>query len=302
MERQGILLLTFALIAVAGPLIGFAQTDKPLMPDKIIPLQSKPFSPDMVWVGGQREQNSEQASGRMVSNVKEPSLMVYLPKDPSTANGTALVIAPGGGFHLLSIDNEGVDVAKWCVENGIAAFVLQYRLVPTGESPMQEFFDKMRKGGMDQIIAPYIDLAKADGLAAIAHVRQNAEQYGINRDRIGIVGFSAGGTVAAAAGIEYTSDDDRPDFIAPIYGALQVVNLENLPAKPMPMFLAVGSRDEFGFQTPSLELYRTWNAAKVPAELHVYASANHGFGMKRQGRPSDRWIDSFKAWLDDLWR
>ncbi|MEM7511596.1 MAG: alpha/beta hydrolase, partial [Bacteroidota bacterium] len=101
---------------------------------KVIALLSTPASPEMEWIGGERTQVSPWDKLPIVSNVSSPSLIAYLP-EADKANGTALIIAPGGGFHTLSIDNEGNDVAKWCTDRGIAAFVLKYRLVPTGENP-----------------------------------------------------------------------------------------------------------------------------------------------------------------------
>lgn len=283
-------IILIPLIIVFGFNVSVAQ--------KVITLESTHAAPDMQWDGGERTQISEWDHMRTVSNVSQPSLTVYLPEG-SEANGTALIIAPGGGFHTLAIDHEGIDVATWCVENGIAAFVLKYRLVPTGENPGAEFFQKLQNGQeqMDREIAPYIALAKADGLAAIEYVRSHAGEFNIKTNQIGIIGFSAGGTVAAAAGLEYTSEDNRPDFIAPIYAAMHVLNLEKLPSKPMPLFMAVASDDMFGFQKETLKLYKTWNAAKVPAEMHVYESGNHGFGMRRQDLPSDQWIDTFKNWI-----
>lgn len=275
------------------------QTSKNNVTSQIIPLSSKMANADIdIWKGGERTQISKWDQLPTVSNVSQPSLIVYQP-EKSKSNGTAMIIAPGGGFHLLSIDNEGNNVAKWCVKNGITAFVLKYRLVPTGEDPDKEFSEKLKNGQeeMDREMAPYIELAKADALAAIAYVRANAEKYNIKTDKIGIIGFSAGGTLAAAAGLEYTSEANRPDFIAPIYGALHVLDLTKIPAKPMPLFLAVASDDLFGFQNQAIDIYKTWNAAKVPAEIHIYEKGNHGFGMRKLNLPSDHWIETFRVWM-----
>ena len=289
-------ILTIVLVLCVSMVLG--QNIDKLKPTEIISLKSVAASPGMGWKGGERITNSDFDKMPIVSNVSVPSLMVFLP-DPAKANGTSLIIAPGGGFHMLSIDNEGNDLAYWCVEHGIAAFVLKYRLVPTGENPGKEFADKLQKGQrqMDSVMAPYIKLANADGLAAIAYVREQAARFKVSPDKIGIIGFSAGGTVAAYAGLEYTNENNRPNFFAPVYGALHVLNLTKLPAKPMPLFLVVSSDDYFGFQTLSMELYKNWNAAKLPAELHIYEKGGHGFGMKKQGLPSDEWINAFASWL-----
>jgi acetyl esterase/lipase len=266
---------------------------------EVIHLSSLPASSEMEWSGGERTTYSFWDRSAIVSNVSEPTLTAYFPEE-AKSNGSALIIAPGGGFHGLSIENEGTKVATWCTERGMAAFILKYRLVPTGKNPFQEFAEKMQKGNkhMQETMGPYIKLAKADGLAAIAHVRKHASDYNIDPDRIGILGFSAGGTVAAGAGLEYTHGENRPNFIAPIYGALHLFNLENLPADPMPLFMAVTGDDIFGLQNQSIELYKSWNAARLPAELHIYEKGAHGFGMRKQDLPSDAWIDAFGAWLE----
>lgn len=264
---------------------------------EIIHLESAPAAPGMVWNERERTQRSQEG-WPVVSNVSSPSLQVIRP-EPEIANGTGIIIAPGGGFHMLSMANEGIHMAKWCAERGITAFVLKYRLVPTGADPVGEFRAKVRNGAaqMDREIAPYIELAKEDGLAAIAYVRSHAGDYNLQADRIGIIGFSAGGTLAGAAALEYTSASNRPDFAAPIYGALQVLDLNQPPEEPMPLFLAVTSDDIFGFQKQSVDLYRTWNGAGLPGELHIYEKGGHGFGMRKQNLPSDAWIDAFATWL-----
>lgn len=264
---------------------------------KIIPLQSTPTPADLVWKNAEKETISPIFKTEVVANVSAPSLTAYLPK-PEVANGTALIIAPGGGFHTLSINSEGNDVARWCVERGIAAFVLRYRLVPTGDDPVGEFIKKVQnRDQMDKDMAPVITLAKADGLAAIAYVRTHAAEFGVKPNRIGIMGFSAGGTVAASAAVEYTAAN-RPDFSAPIYPALHVVNTTKIPDNAPPLFIAVTSDDNFGFHLQCTDLYNKWLAAGKSAEMHIYNEGGHGFGMRKQNMPSDNWIERFGEWLD----
>ena len=262
---------------------------------KIVELKSTAST--IAWAKPESTYYSPSGNDSIVANVSTPSLTIYLPK-ASKANGTALIIAPGGGFHLLAIENEGKYLAEWCVKNGIAAFVLKYRLVPTEKDAVAEFFEKMKNPKQaDSDMQPVITMAKADGLAAIEYVRNNAKLYNVNPNKIGIAGFSAGGTVAAAAAFEHTSPSNRPDFAAPIYPALHVVNTDTLPQKPMPLFVAVTADDMFGFQNLSVELFKKWNAAKHPIELHIYENGGHGFGMKKQNLASDKWIDGFGNWL-----
>ncbi|MEY3051622.1 MAG: hypothetical protein RLY31_1407 [Bacteroidota bacterium] len=268
---------------------------------EVISLASVPAPEGVSWPNGERLYFSDIWQTEVLTNVSEPSLTVYRPA-PGTANGTALVIAPGGGFHALSIVNEGEAVARWCAERGITAFLLKYRLVPTGEDGVQEFMDRMNQPERrsDGSMAPLIGLAKADGRAAVAHVRAHAATWGIDPARIGIMGFSAGGSVAGAAVFEHRSEAERPDFAAPIYPALMVVGTDSLPAAPMPLFMAVTGDDVFGFQTQCVDLYKRWNAAGLPVELHVYDRGGHGFGMRRQGLPSDDWIAAFGRWMQSL--
>lgn len=233
----------------------------------------------------------------VVSNVTKPTLTVYKPA-AGTSNGTAVVICPGGGFMALSINSEGIDVAKWLAARGVTAFVLKYRLAHTGEDATQEFSalfaDKAKFG---ELMAKVVPLSIADGLAAVAYVRQHAGDLGISADRVGIIGFSAGGTVAAATGLRY-APEGRPAFVAPIYAAASMLKTTPVPADAPPMFVVAASDDQLGLAMDSIDLYKQWTAAHKSAELHMYAKGGHGFGMRKQEFPSDRWIDRFGEWLE----
>jgi acetyl esterase/lipase len=232
---------------------------------------------------------------RVVFNVTNPTLTVFQP-EPAQANGTAVVICPGGAFFALSIDSEGFDVARWLVAKGLTCFVLKYRLVECKtDDPTREV---MSRGRLDDIVAPIVKLALADGLAAIGHVRKHARDYGVNPDRIGIVGFSAGGTVAASVAFNYTPET-RPNFVAPIYLAYSwTIKGNGVPTDAPPMFLLAATDDQLGLAPHSVNLYQDWTAAKKPAELHLFAKGGHGFGMRKQNLPTDRWIERFADWLD----
>jgi acetyl esterase/lipase len=232
----------------------------------------------------------------VVTNVSQPTLTVYAAA-PAVANGTAVVIAPGGGFHALSINSEGVDVAKWLTARGVTAFVLKYRLVPTGDDGVQEFVAKFRdRKKMDEDNAAVIPLAIADGLAAVTYVRKHATELGISPARIGLMGFSAGGTVTSAVAFNYTAES-RPDFVVPIYAYLAPVKETAVPKDAPPMFVAAATDDQFGLAPDSISLYNKWQAAGKSVELHMYSKGGHGFGMKKQNLPSDQWIDRFGDWL-----
>jgi acetyl esterase/lipase len=168
--------------------------------------------------GGTQHENETFSAAwqtRVVSNVVDPTLTAYRP-EPALSNGSAVVICPGGGFHALSIDSEGIDVARRLVTGGMTAFVLKYRLVACSTAdPGAEMMAKSRPE-MDGACAPVVPLAMADGLAAMAYVRANAADYGIDPERVGILGFSAGGTVAASVAFNYDATS-RPAFVGAIY-------------------------------------------------------------------------------------
>ena len=264
---------------------------------QVIPIPAVPAEKNMNWKGSEQEQKSKLA-GHIVYNVSAPTLTAYIP-EPSIATGTALVIAPGGGFHFLTIDNEGIDLAQWCIKHGIAAFVLKYRLVPTGDDPVQEFFAKVQKNQheMDLANAPYVKLAVEDGLSAISYLRENAVKYNINPDKIGIIGFSAGGAVAAGAALETDSKKNQPNFAAPIYPALHVLDGQSKLNKEIPTFIVVTSDDFFKFNILCADFYKRCNQAGVPTELHIYEKGGHGFGMRKQSLPSDEWVNAFGSWM-----
>jgi acetyl esterase/lipase len=155
----------------------------------------------------------------------------------------------------------------------------------------------MTRGKLDDVVAPLVKLAMGDGLAAIGHVRQHAQDYGVNPQRIGIMGFSAGGTVAASVAHNYSAAT-RPDFVAPIYLAYNwALKANGVPADAPPMFILAATDDPLRLAPHSLDLYRDWTAAKKPAELHLFAKGGHGFGMKKQNQPTDGWIERFADWL-----
>lgn len=249
------------------------------------------------WKQAEKEFFSQTWQTQVVTNVVNPTLTAYLP-DPATANGTAVIIAPGGGFHALSINSEGVDVAKWLNTKGVAAFVLRYRLVQTGEDGVKELMAKMGKGRIevDANGTDVVPLAVADAFAAIGHVRKNAKEYGVAPNRIGFMGFSAGGTVTASVAFQYAADT-RPDFVAPVYAYMGAVKPAEVPKDAPPIFLVAATDDQLGLALDSVKLYSQWIATKKPAELHLYAKGGHGFGMRKQNLPTDQWIERFGEWL-----
>lgn len=251
------------------------------------------------WNWEEKRNSNNVIHLKTVFNVVNPTLTVFSPAD-SNANGTAIIVCPGGGFHFLSIDNEGNNVAKWLAKKGFTAFVLKYRVAyintddPFGD--MMSGINGNRKAEWDAENRATIPLSVADGKAAIAYVRSHAAEYKVKPDRIGITGFSAGGTVTASAAFNYTKEN-RPDFTAPVYAFMPDSLQSNVLPDAPPMFLVCASDDQLALTAHSISLYNKWYAAKKSVEMHLYAKGGHGFGMNIQNIPTDAWIERFYDWL-----
>ena len=244
----------------------------------------------------EKEYFSKLWNTEVVANVTKPTLTVFKPS-PETRNGTAVVICPGGGFMALSIASEGTDVARDLAQKGVTAFVLKYRLAHTGDDATQEFTELFaEKQKYREFLTRIVPLSIADGLAGVTYVRQHASQWGVSPARVGIIGFSAGGTVAAGVGFRYVPEG-RPVFVASIYGAAGMFKDAPVPADAPPMFIAAATDDQLGLAPDSVALYEKWTGAHKSAELHMYAKGGHGFGVRKQNLPTDHWIDRFADWL-----
>jgi acetyl esterase/lipase len=208
------------------------------------------------------------------------------------------VVAPGGAFHIISIENEGINVAKWLNERGITAFVLKYRLVKMlTDNPFKELMSLMGDfKKLDSINAPVLEMAKNDGIEAMKYIRSHAKELHIDPSKIGFMGFSAGGTVTMSVMLS-AAQEWKPNFIAPIYLYKKAVVGNLMPTKVTPIFVAVASDDQLGLMPHSIQLYEEWNAAKQPAELHVYEKGGHGFGIMKHNTSSDQWSADFENWL-----
>jgi acetyl esterase/lipase len=251
----------------------------------------------------------DQDNRAMIRNVTTPTLTAYLP-DPATATGTAVIVCPGGGFRFLSWQNEGTEVAEWLRKRGVAAFVLKYRLVETPASEeafrnemaaflwmLLEFKDREPTSKVGKAFAEDMRKAEAPGIAdgrqAVKFVRQHAADWGLEPDRIGIMGFSAGAMITRAASTDHDAES-RPDFAAAIYGP--VLGEIRVPGSAPPLFIACAADDQIA-EASSARLYAAWRAAGRPAELHLYEKGGHGFGMAPRGLPVDHWIEQFGDWL-----
>lgn len=273
---------------------GAAETQRPLL--NVWP-GTPPGSED--WK--QTQQDTKALWGdRVVRNVVTPTLEVFLPA-AGTANGTGVIVCPGGAFRFLSIDSEGVEVARWLSSQGVTAFVLRYRLGETVAS------DTLFMGQVFGILAPlfkpgpalmddmkrYGPPAVADGQQAMKLIRSRAAEFGLDRKRIGMLGFSAGGVVATGVALEHNADS-RPDFFAAVYPGPWP--LDHIPKDAPPLFIAAANDDSITV-SGAKPLEAAWRAAELPVEAHYYASGGHGFGMKQQRKDSDVWTAQLLAWL-----
>lgn len=229
-----------------------------------------------------------------VANVSTPTLLPFLP-DPGKATGAAMIVCPGGGHQILSYSAEGTNVARWLADRGVAAFVLKYRLIHFAKTPEEAFWyvlglpepaaDQADPEAARAHRAEAIALSNDDGRAAVAWVRRHAAEYGIDPDRIGIIGFSAGAGVTASVCFDHEAES-RPNLVAPIYGGTYP---GFIPEDAAPLFVVAPELD----QRPGLTgigLYTAWQQAKLPAELHYFAACEHGFGYKKDGAPVNDWI------------
>jgi acetyl esterase/lipase len=233
----------------------------------------------------------------VVRNVTRPTLTAFLP-DPKKATGAAVVVAPGGAYMLLAIGPEGWDVAKRLNDRGIAAFVLKYRVIPTpvGEAEASVFMnDKVKKGLPDPKKQPTLQYPPStdDGLAALALVRQNAAQYGIDPKRVGMIGFSAGAMTSLNT-VMAAKPGAGPDFFGYIYGSQATVRV---PKDAPPMFSAIAFDDPL-FPTMGFPIAAAWHKAKRPVEVHAYERGGHGFGLGVPGTTTALMLDQFVAWVD----
>lgn len=235
----------------------------------------------------------------MARNISAATLTPFLP-DPAKANGAAVIVAPGGGFRWLSMGNEGWEVAQALNERGIAAFVLKYRLHPTGES-LDEFRAAMDRtfaaaaesDGNNRPRRPQWDLSNqlADAEAAYAMIIERAEEWGVDPRRLGMIGFSAGAGLTMHCTLN--SQTMKLAFIGPIYGGMGAVEV---PPNAPPLFAAIAT-DDFLFRG-EFGLIKSWFDAGRPVEFHLYQNGGHGFGLGNPDRTSNRWFDAFIHWLD----
>jgi acetyl esterase/lipase len=262
---------------------------------------------------------------RVLHNVTAATLTPVLPPDGSET-GAGVLICPGGGYFMVAVDHEGLDVARWLADRGIAAFVLKYRVVPTPATPAEMFtwlagVAQAPLGELMERIDRFAATPAADGAAALRCIHEHRDEWGVDPAKLGVLGFSAGGRLAfdlagapcsappasagpprsapASAGAQVAAppasagDVAPPAFLAGVYPAFPLDR--EAPASPPPLFLAVAADDRL--VSNALAARAAWEAAGRSPELHLYARGGHGFGTVKQGLPSDGWLERFHEWL-----
>ncbi|MGQ0633747.1 MAG: alpha/beta hydrolase [Planctomycetaceae bacterium] len=234
----------------------------------------------------------------MARDVVRPVLLYY-PAEKNKAVGTAMIVAPGGGFQVLMMSYEGEDIARRLNTMGVDAFILKYRLLYTGADAPPAKTVKSDQPRRFSVTGAYkaqtghdiIALAADDGRQAVRIVRDRARDFGVRSDRVGMIGFSAGGIVTSEA--LFGPAATRPDFAAIIYGAWEIKDPPN-PAPPL--FLAVAADDSLlvGVER-TVEMFTAYRKGNGLAELHVFQMGAHGFLKKGGG--ADRFMDRLEEWL-----
>ena len=271
--------------------------------------------PDSIENKNYKEEDLSNAESiYQISRVKVPTLSIFLPTKEK-ANGTAVVICPGGGYEHLAFAKEGISVAKWLNSIGVAAFVLKYRL-PS---------DQIMK---DKTIGPLQDAQEAMRI-----VRRNAKEWNVDPNKIGIMGFSAGGHLAATLCTHYDAkvyDSDttsaKPDFSILLYPVISMKpgithkgSMENLlgknPTKEKidwfsnelqvnkntpPAFLALSGDDNVVPIENSIDYFLALKKYKIPGELHIFNKGGHGFGLGKKGTTQSNWPLLCQAWMKEM--
>ncbi|HET7536397.1 MAG TPA: alpha/beta hydrolase [Candidatus Didemnitutus sp.] len=277
------LIPTVALIVPLLATLAWAQQEIPVWPGEAPGSEGKTAS--------EKVRITETEHEHVISSIHHPSLTVFLP-EKDTATGAAVVICPGGGHRELWFDHEGINVARWLAAHGVAGFILKYRLAKEEGSTYQVETHSL-----------------ADLQRAIRLVRSRAGEWGVDPARVGVMGFSAGGELAALGGTRFTGansaatdpvgkQDDRPAFQALIYpgNSGTIVPAKNSP----PAFLVCGYDDRADISAGLARVYLKFKEAGVPAELHIYTGIGHGFGVRESNHtPSATWLDRFDEWLGD---
>ena len=239
------------------------------------------------------------SEGYYYDNVSEPQMDLYLAKGKAVTD-KAMIICPGGGLYFLSYVKEGIEVAKKLASNGITAIVLKYRTYPREGSVYNwhKAFCCDSKMAIDsaKTILPY---SSKDALSAIEMIRNKAKKYNIDPNKIGLMGFSAGGAVTMEATYKSTPKN-QPNFIAPIYPWMHIVEEQKVPQNKPAAFISCANDDPLRLAAPSVQIYNDWISANAKAELHMFSQGGHGYGMNDLSIPVGKWSDLLVDWILSL--
>ncbi|HEY1021422.1 MAG TPA: alpha/beta hydrolase [Flavisolibacter sp.] len=259
---------------------------------KVIRLYDGPAPGSETWNWQEGETSNTPTKMKVAYNVTQPTLTVFTPDTP---NGTAVILFPGGGGRVVNIENEGSKVADVLTKKGLTVFVLKYRVARSKtDDPWQETINSLKDTqALRKEMAAIRPLATNDAVAALAYVQQHAAAYKIHPQKIGIIGFSAGGSMAIRLSTN-KNQTARPNFVAFIYSVYNPVLYDPVPADAPPAFIACATDDALASPSNSTRLYDAWVGAGRPAELHIYGKGGHGL---RSSAPAAEWLSRFADWL-----
>ena len=237
--------------------------------------------------------------GIFIDNVTKPEMHFYEAKGENITD-KVMIICPGGGLFFSAYEKEGTLLAEKLSNNGINAIVLKYTLYPI-DGNAQKWLNE-NWGSQDDIIKKAkktLPFSVNDALNAIENIRQNSKKYKVDPNKIGLMGFSAGGAVTMEASYKAT-EKNQPNFIAPIYPWMLIVEDQKVPDNKPPAFISCANNDILELAPLSVKIYQDWILADAKAELHMYDMGGHGFGMTMQNSPVDNWSNLLVDWILSL--
>jgi len=237
--------------------------------------------------------------GLFIDNVTKPEMHFYEAKGENITD-KVMIICPGGGLFFSAYEKEGTLLAEKLSNNGINAIVLKYTLYPI-DGNAQKWLNE-NWGSQDDIIKKAkktLPFSVNDALNAIENIRNNSKKYKVDPNKIGLMGFSAGGAVTMEASYKAT-EKNQPNFIAPIYPWMLIVEDQKVPDNKPPAFISCANNDILELAPLSVKIYQDWILADAKAELHMYDMGGHGFGMTMQNSPVDNWSNLLVDWILSL--
>jgi len=259
-------------------------------PDLIDLWPDGPPDQDIVHTGPEQTVNrdvDQNADGlnRAISNVSTPGLYLY-PCDQASATGDVVLVIPGGGYHHVTVDKEGHDVARWLNGIGISAAVLKYRTRPEGHPRTKDIED------------PVLNAILRDGQEAMRVIRARSAEWGFKRTRLGAMGFSAGSHLSIRLAMSSSADaDSRPDFLALLYSAVPSGAGDAVDKTWPPTFVAHAGDDTTTPIEGVLDFYRGCRREQIPTEMHIYPTGGHAFGLGVRGGGVADWPNRFANWI-----